>query len=259
MTDDSLVQEHVFSSWGTIASLLVVTDDVREFNNAAADVARILDEVYRRFNPNDPDSELSKIRGGALELSEVSDEMERVLDGCRIVAAMTDGAFRARTPAGDLDPAGFAEGWGMKRAGEALRQRGLEHWCLTVGGDVVTQGQRGERDWHVAISSPENSSVAAVLEVSGQAVATSGMRVEEPGGASRAHIWDAEDRVRSAPGSMTVVGPSIDIADALATGCWALGDAAFDVLAKLPEYHLMRIAEDTIVVSEGFPFATKIP
>ena len=57
---------------------------------------------------------------------------------------------------------------------------------------------------------------------------------------------------------MTVVGPSIDIADALATGCWALGDLAFDVLAKIPEYHLMRIAEDKILASEGFPFPIKI-
>ena len=259
MVDELAVHEHAFPSLGTVASLLIVTDDVREFNNAAADVEKILHEVDRRFNSEDPDSELSSIRRGGVESSDVSDEMERVLDGCRIVEAMTGGAFRARTPAGDLDPSGFVKGWGMKRAGSVLRQRGLENWCLTVGGDVVTRGQRGARDWHVAVNRPEDSSIAAVLEVSGQAVATSGTRVEEPGGASRAHIWDTDDRVCPAPGSMTVVGPSIDIADALATGCWALGDAAFDVLAKLPEYHLMRIMGDKILVSEGFPFPTRIP
>jgi thiamine biosynthesis lipoprotein ApbE len=35
-------------------------------------------------------------------------------------------------------------------------------------------------------------------------------------------------------GSMTVVGPSVDIADALATGCWAMGNAAFEVLERFP-------------------------
>jgi thiamine biosynthesis lipoprotein len=259
VVDNLAVQEQTFTSMGTSASLLVVTDDVREFNNAVADVERILQDVSRRFNSNDPNSEVSLIRRGGPELTKISDDMERVLDGCRIVEAMTEGAFRARTPAGELDPAGFVKGWGMKRAGAALHQRGLENWCLTVGGDVVTRGCRGERDWHVAVGRPENSSIAAVVEVSGQAVATSGERIEGPGGASRAHIWDTADRVRSAPGSMTVIGPSIDIADALATGCWALGDAAFDVLAKLPEYHLIRITQDKVLVSAGFPFPTRIP
>lgn len=259
MVDELAVYEHSFPAFGTVASLLVVTEDMREFENASADVEKILQEVDRRFNPNDPASELSSIRRAGVLPAEVSDDMERVLDGCRIVEAMTDGAFRAWTPAGDLDPTGFVKGWGMKRAGAALRQRGLENWCLTVGGDVVTRGRRGGRDWHVAVSRPEGPSIAAVLEVSGQAVATSGPRFEKLGDPGRAHIWSAEDQTRPAPGSMTVIGPSIDIADALATGCWALGDAAFDVVAKLPEYHLLKVAQDRVLVSEGFPFPTRIP
>lgn len=258
MINDSMVHEHTFTAFETVASLLAVTDDEREFSNAVADVERILREVDRRFSPHEPDSELNLIRRGEVEQSEVSDDMQRVLDGCRIVEAMTDGSFRPRTPSGDLDPSGFVKGWGMKRAGSALTQRGLENWCLTVGGDVITRGHRDGRDWRVAIERPGDSSIAAVLELSGQAIATSGARVDQSSGEGRAHIWDLEDRSCSAPGSMTVVGPSIDIADALATGCWALGDAAFELLTKLPEYHLLRIAEDKILVSEGFPFPTRI-
>lgn len=257
--DVPTIQEHTFNAFGTIASLLVVGDDVREFNNASADVERILCEVDQRFNGQDPDSELSSIRDGRVDPSDVSDEMERVLDGCRIVEAMTDGAFRARTPEGDLDPSGFVKGWGMKRAGAALSQRGLPDWCLAVGGDVLTRGRRGHRDWHVAINRPADWSVAAVVEVSGQAVATSGARSDEPGGEGCSHIWGLDENGCAEPGSMTVIGPSIDIADALATGCWALGDAAFDVMAKLPEYHLMKIAAGKILVSDGFPFPTRIP
>ena len=184
----------------------------------------------------------------------ISEDMQRVLDGCRIVEAMTDGAFRPRTPAGELDPSGFAKGWGIKRAGAALSRRGLGDWCLTVGGDVLTSGRRNGRDWHVAISHPVDSSVAAVLEVSGEAVATSGTRSIDRSTSNQAHIWDLDGKLPSTPGSMTVIGPSIDIADALATGCWALGDDAFEVLGKLPEYHLMKVENGRVLVSEGFPY-----
>jgi thiamine biosynthesis lipoprotein len=248
------VQEATFSAMGTEASLLVVADDEREFRDALCDVTTIMNDVDSRFNVVHPESELSAIRRGEIADADISEDMQRVLDGCRIVEAMTDGAFRPRTPKGELDPSGFAKGWGIKRAGAALVGRGLADWCLTVGGDVLTSGQRDQRDWHVAISHPVNSSVAAVLAVSGAAVATSGTRSVDPRVVGQAHIWDLDGKLPSTPGSMTVVGPSIDIADALATGCWALGDDAFDVLAKLPEYHLMKVEQDRVLVSDGFPY-----
>lgn len=258
MAEETSVQNAAFTALGKDAALIVVTENERLFSEALDEVSKILCDVDMRFNLGRPDSELSLIRRGEIDDASISDDMQRVLDGCRIVEAMTEGAFQPRTPAGELDPSGFVKGWGIKRAGASLVRRGLRHWCLTVGGDVLTSGQRIGRDWHVAIGHPDGSSVAAVLEVSSAAVATSGSRPTGSKGVDNAHIWGLSSDVPVAAGSMTVIGPSIDIADALATGCWALGDGAFEVLGKLPEYHLMKVESDRVLLSEGFPYLAEV-
>ena len=100
----------------------------------------------------------------------------------------------------------------------------------------------------MAIGHPEAGAVAAIVQVSGEAVATSGTRAESHPMPRQPHIWDSEGQMNEVPGSMTVIGPSIDIADALATGCWALGEKAFEVLDRLPEYHLIHVASDHVRV-----------
>ena len=72
-----------------------------------------------------------------------------------------------------------------------------------------------------------------VLAVSDAAVATSGEY--ERGG----HIWGGAYQPRG--GSVTVVGPRIEIADALATALWACADPAPRWLQGFPEYGVLRL------------------
>jgi thiamine biosynthesis lipoprotein len=254
-TEAAALREHQFLAMGTTASLLMAGAGVREFGEAADQVEAILRRIGARFSLENPESELSQIHLSKAPIVDVSDEMQRVLDGCRLVEAMTDGAFRPRNEAGDLDPTGFVTGWAIKRSGAALTEAGFSNWCLNVGGDILTSGLHEERPWHVAIQNPEEpTAVVAVLEISDVAVATSGHYAREIDGLAAPHIWNAEGQMDARLGSMTVVGPSVDIADALATGCWAMGNAAFEVLEKIPEYHLMKVEADAVMVSEGFPF-----
>ena len=122
-TEPTAMREHQFMAMGTTASLLMSGVGTADFADAGSLVEDILQRIGERFSLENPESELSQIHNGAA-VTDISDEMQRVLDGCRLVEAMTDGAFRPRNDAGDPDPTGFVTGWAIKRAGAALTDSG---------------------------------------------------------------------------------------------------------------------------------------
>lgn len=75
-----------------------------------------------------------------------------------------------------LDLGAIAKGYGIDRATDVLRARGVQHAIVTVGGDLYALGQSPEGEpWTVGIRSPhDRNALAATLRVSDRAVATSG-------------------------------------------------------------------------------------
>jgi len=75
-----------------------------------------------------------------------------------------------------LDLGAIAKGYGVDRATDVLRTRGVQHAIVTVGGDLFALGQSPEGEpWTVGIRSPhDRHALAATLRVSDRAVATSG-------------------------------------------------------------------------------------
>jgi thiamine biosynthesis lipoprotein len=75
-----------------------------------------------------------------------------------------------------LDLGAIAKGYGVDRATDVLRARGVKHAIVTVGGDLFALGQSPEGDpWTVGIRSPhDRHELAATLRVTDRAVATSG-------------------------------------------------------------------------------------
>lgn len=75
-----------------------------------------------------------------------------------------------------LDLGGIGKGYSIDRATQALRDRGIEHAIVNLGGDLYALGESPEGGaWRVGIRSPEDlRAVARTLEVSNRAVATSG-------------------------------------------------------------------------------------
>lgn len=75
-----------------------------------------------------------------------------------------------------LDLGAIAKGYGIDRAADALRNRGVRHAIVTVGGDLYALGRSPEGEpWTVGIRSPhDRDELAATLHVSDRAVATSG-------------------------------------------------------------------------------------
>ncbi len=225
------LQRASFEVMGTVATLVTADSDLADM---FATVRQVLGAADRRFSPYRSSSELTGLQRDPATAVGMSSQMQQVLQGCLDLEQRTDGAFRPYDRSGRVETTGYVKGWAMGQVESALRARGWNSWMLSVGGDVVVAGSNGERSWHVAVQHPAlNGGVAEVLAIRDSAVATSGDY--ERGN----HIWGRRDAVRG--GSVTVVGPRIEIADALATALWADGDENPAWLARFPGYGVLRL------------------
>lgn len=224
---------------GTFASLHV--DDavgMRAVDAAWHEALGLLVDIEARFSTFRPDSEISRINRGELHLLDASPDVVEVMDACTWLEHESDGAFRARRPDGTLDPAGFVKGWATERAGRILSAHGLSSWYLNVGGDIQTSGlQASGEQWRIGVVDPaDRTVVAAWFDIPANfAVATSGT------GARGAHLWDGRDgSFVQRIASITVIGPHLMWADALATAAFALDDHGIDWLSRYPDYAAFR-------------------
>ena len=191
--------EHVM---GTTVSIVVepplVSDEV------ITEVIADLHDVDARFSTYRRDSEISRLMRGELSEANASLDVRHVLAACDHLATVTGGAFDARRHRADgrIDPSGARNYW------------------INAGGDIVARGLAATgRPWRVGVRHPDQADcVAAVLEVSDRAVATSGDY--ERGD----HVRDPRTG-RAATGlrSVTVVGPRLAFTDAYATAVFAMG------------------------------------
>jgi thiamine biosynthesis lipoprotein len=110
-----------------------------------------------------------------------------------------------------LDLGGIGKGYAIDRAVQALRDRGIEHAIVNLGGDLYALGESPEGGaWRVGIKSPDDQRrVARTFEVSNRAVATSGdyERYFRYRGARYHHLMDPETAAprRTSVRSVTVL------------------------------------------------------
>jgi len=243
-----LVVEHLM---GTVVSLDVrgarAGTDVVAAGRAALAWLR---DVDARFSTYRPDSEISRIARGALDVLDASPDVREVLDRCAGLRAATGGWFDHGAGAA-LDPSALVKGWAVQRAADGLRAAGVTDFCLSAGGDLVVRGgARPATCWRVGIQHPEDrGAVAATLAVTDLAVATSG--AYERG----AHVRDPH--AGGPPGgvlSVTVAGPDLGTADAFSTAAFAMGVDGPAWTLRLAGYEAMTIlAGGTVLATPGFP------
>jgi thiamine biosynthesis lipoprotein len=137
----------------------------------------------------------------------------------------TGSAPRAFLHAADaaVDLGGIAKGYGVDLAARALRDQGVFHALVNVGGDLVAMGvDDGDDPWKVGVRSPDHvEQVVEVLHVSDRAVATSGdyLQYFQHGGRRYHHLLDplsGEPR-QTTMRSLTVEAADCMSADAAAT------------------------------------------
>lgn len=103
------------------------------------------------------------------------------------------GSIRSDNPAVQLDLGGYAKGLALDRALRQLRQAGIQHALVNIGGNVIALGQHGERPWNVGIQHPRQpGAMATVALQDGWAIGTSGdyQRYFELDGQRYCHLID---------------------------------------------------------------------
>ncbi|CAB4704779.1 MAG: FAD:protein FMN transferase [Actinobacteria bacterium] len=245
------VVRRIRPAMGTMASVHVHdVAPVSEIEAAIDELFVELDRLEALFSTFRPDSEISRINSGAIHPVDCSREVIDVLDACTWLEQASAGAFDIRRAglAGPIDPAGFVKGWAAERAAAALARRGLEHWYVSVGGDIVVSGEPspGER-WRIGIADPfRPGSVLASLDIADGAVATSG--TAERG----SHLWNARGGVPPATFvSVTVMGPSLAWADAFATTVFVMGEPGIEWLAGFDGYHAAAVRADGSILASA--------
>jgi len=141
-----------------------------------------------------------------------------------------------------LDLGGIAKGFGVDAAAQALRDLGILHGLVNVGGDLVALGVAEDGEpWRVGVRSPwDSSQVVHELRVSDRAIATSGdyMNYFRHDGRIYPHLIDpltGEPRLGSMR-SLTVEADRCMTADAAATALFGADPhTTATILAHAPE------------------------
>jgi FAD:protein FMN transferase len=225
------------------------------------DVAgRLADEVYAwmrlvddTFSTYKADSEVSRLHAGSLTAAAAGDDLRHVLEVCADLWKETDGYFDVYAT-GRLDPSGYVKGWAVQVASDRLVAAGAADHSLNAGGDVRVRGNSPTGDpWRIGIRHPwDPAAVCFVLAGTDLGIATSGtyergQHVVDPRGGGPA----------GGLRSVTVTGPDLGRADALATAAVAMGVAGLEWLADLPDGYESAVVTDDgrFFRSDGLPEA----
>lgn len=183
-------------------------------------------DVAGRTAPPPPDR-VRSVTGSRLHRSV---EVERGGSGARV---------RFHDPRVSLDLGGIGKGWGVDAAARVLRDHGILHALVNVGGDLVAIGSAPDGDpWTVGVRDPERpGGLVTTLSVIDRAVATSGdyERVFHHEGRRYHHLVDPRTGApaRTSRRTVTVVAGRCADADAAATTAFLVPpDRARRMLAR---------------------------
>lgn len=152
----------------------------------------------------------------------------------RLDVQLAPPALRKDHPQLHVDLSAIAKGHGVDRIAELLDELGCENYFVEIGGEVRTRGYRPDgKKWRIGIERPVElgpelqREIEAVLELSGQCLATSGdyRSVHRIAGRRISHTIDPRTGfpVKDQIASASAVAGTCAEADAIATSMMALG------------------------------------
>jgi FAD:protein FMN transferase len=221
--------ERFVETWGTVIVVQVASKSLSEVEMGLAvdKVEEFFHEVDKNFSTYNGDSQVSRIRRGALGVADASDELKEVWQLCEYARELTLGAFDPWKVDGGFDPSGLVKGWAADVAAKMLVGAGVESVLINAAGDLVLRGGQLSEDsevkpWNIGISNPNDvKQIVKTFDVIDGSVATSGDY--EKG----AHITDPHTGlIAIGARSASVVGPDGAFCDALATALMVDGQDA---------------------------------
>ena len=210
------------ATWGTIifidvASTIVGEDELNQGIEECRQYFYFVDEVFSTY---EPESEVSRLRGGKLNLVEAHADVQEVWALCEYAKVVSDGFFDPWCVEGGFDPSGYVKGWAADKGIAILKKHGAENIQINCAGDLsLAGGLENGLPWNIGIRHPEEAhTVVKVFDIMDGAIATSG--TYERG----AHIRDPHTGlIALGARSATVYGPDGGLADALATAMVVAG------------------------------------
>lgn len=251
---------HAEEVMGTVVSLTLDPRDpsgrlldAGAVDRMLAEACSVLHEADATFSTYKETSRISRMRRGELAFEEGGADVEEVIGLCAEARLASGGWFDAWSMPGGFDPTGLVKGWAAERALAAVERGGARAALVNAGGDLAGYGQhRPGEPWRIGIRHPwRPDALACVVDMGPRAVATSGNY--ERG----AHLLDPfTGEPARGVASATVTGPSLAMADALATALGAGGEEVLARIERLPAYEAYLVLEDgRELASPGFPFA----
>jgi thiamine biosynthesis lipoprotein len=233
---------HAEAAMGTVFSLSLVPGglpgpELRSALGAACAALHHADAVFCTWDRQSP---VSRLRRGEASLGDLPREVAEVVAECQTARQASSGWFDPWAMPGGFDPTGLVKGWAAERALAVLRRSGIAAAMVNGGGDLATFGSPAPgRRWRVGIRHPWRAdSLAGIIEVRA-AVATSGSYERGP------HLIDPATGLPSARAATApVTGPSLAMADALATAVAVGGDEALAVIGSVGGYAAYLIRPD---------------
>jgi thiamine biosynthesis lipoprotein len=159
-----------------------------------------------------------------------------------------------------IDWGGIAKGYGIDLAADALSGKGISRGFINAGGDLFCWGGNPEgRRWKIGIQHPRRGGFLGVLEIKGEGAATTGdyQRFFQSGGRRYHHVFDPRTGYpATGKQSVTVVGPSTLLCDALSTALFVSEDPG-EILSHYPGYGAVLVAGDGNITELGKKLAVQ--
>ena len=153
---------------------------------------------------------------------------------------------------------GIGKGYAANRAKAVMVSMGISNGVVNAGGDLITWGkQENGQDWSIAIADPKDKNkIFGWLNISDQAVVTSGdyEKFVEFDGKRYGHIINPKTGMpATGTKSVTIICPDAELADALATAVFILGEnKGVDLINQLNGIECLLINNrDEIITSKN--------
>lgn len=152
----------------------------------------------------------------------------------------------------------IGKGYAANRAKSVMKEIGIENGLVNAGGDLIGWGEQEDgTNWRIGIADPKNKdAVFSWLDIMNQGVVTSGNyeKFALIDGKRYAHIIDPRTGMPvTGLKSVTVICPDAELADALATSVFVLGEkAGLELVNQLKGIECLLVTnEDEIQVSDN--------
>ena len=201
---------------------------------------QLLIEADQTFSTYKPNSEISRIARGELELSAASVEVRQAFADCLSWNQITGGAFDANN--GEFwDPSGLVKALATQSVVEFFEANGLRNFTINAGGDIVLGSEVEDQLLsRVGIANAKSIAAEDFSPLTGVDLAGTNFRaVATSGNAERGeHIWNSTKEFLQ----VSVVARDLISADVWATAIYSGGAKT---LALLPaEFECLVVTRD---------------